>query len=175
MGEQAGTHSKNAKLHSAHYFSHYFADQMANATTKKITKDTSGFAQRNSPKCFRNITVAHGGFPVGANRRMKAEFPKATSSPSGHHFSTFNNFRDASCSRLATETLVAMMPEECPRNTGTESAEHTKMTPPAPQLRKNPSLREGWTPKPSKKLTATPSLQVRPIVPLSGSFLKFDN
>ncbi|MEO2032034.1 MAG: energy-coupling factor ABC transporter permease, partial [Planctomycetaceae bacterium] len=36
------------------------------------------------------------GLPVGDNRRMKVEFRRATLSPSGDHFSTSNNFWDAS-------------------------------------------------------------------------------
>lgn len=72
-----------------------FTDHLADTTAKVIAKDLSCIFRRNLSKGCVKVEI-HCGLPVGCNRRMKVVFRKATSSPSGDHFLTFNNYWDAS-------------------------------------------------------------------------------
>ena len=59
-------------------------------------QDNSGLARTNLLNDFQTITVVNGRPPVDGNRRMKVEFPRVTVPSSSGHFSTSNNFWDAS-------------------------------------------------------------------------------
>ena len=72
------------------------------------------------PKGFKNITVVHGGLSVGGNRRMKVEFPKATSSPLGDHFSTSNILGTLPSKSLVSEKeLIEMGNDRFQKEQGT--------------------------------------------------------
>lgn len=79
----------------ANFGSHDLTDHFTDTTAKVIAKDLACIFRRNLSKALVKFKV-HCGLPVGCNRRMKVVFRRATSSPSGDHFSTFNNYWDAS-------------------------------------------------------------------------------
>ena len=87
---------------------------------RKLRKILPASPEETCPRAYKNITVVHGGLSVGGNRRMKVEFPKATSSPLGDHFSTSNILGTLPAKSLVSEKeLIEMGNDRFQKGQGT--------------------------------------------------------